>query len=66
MKASRFHRFGGPEVLVCEETAEPRPEAGEAVVRVRAVGINHVDLDIRAGTSRIPVSFPHIDRKSVV
>lgn len=60
MKVSWFHRFGGPEVLVCEETRKPTPEVGEAVVRVRAVGINHVDLDVRAGTSRIPVSFPHI------
>jgi NADPH:quinone reductase-like Zn-dependent oxidoreductase len=60
MKVSWFHRFGGPEVLVCEETRKPTPEVGEAVVRVRAVGINHVDLDVRAGTSRIPVRFPHI------
>ena len=60
MKVAWFHRFGGPEVLVCEETANPTPGAGEAVVRVRAVGINHVDLDHRAGTSRIPVTFPHI------
>jgi NADPH:quinone reductase-like Zn-dependent oxidoreductase len=60
MKVSWFHRFGGPEVLVCEETAKPAPGPGEALVRVRAVGINHVDLDHRAGTSRIPVSFPHI------
>lgn len=60
MKAAWFHRFGGPEVLVCEDTAKPTPGAGEAVVRVRAVGINHVDLDHRAGTSRIPVTFPHI------
>jgi len=60
MKVSWFHKFGGPEVLVCEETREPTPGVGEAVVRVRAVGINHVDLDVRAGTSRIPLSFPHI------
>ena len=60
MKVSWFHRFGGPEVLVCEETGKPTPAAGEAVVRVRAVGINHVDLDIRSGSSRIPLSFPHI------
>jgi len=60
MRVSWFHRFGGPEVLVCEETGKPTPGAGEALVRVRAVGINHVDLDHRAGTSRIPVTFPHI------
>ena len=60
MKVSWFHRFGGPEVLVCEETRKPAPGVGEAVVRVRAGGINHVDLDARAGTSRIPLTFPHI------
>ena len=60
MKVSWFHKYGGPEVLVCEETRQPAPGAGEAVVRVRAVGINHVDLDVRSGTSRIPLTFPHI------
>lgn len=60
MKVSWFHRYGGPEVLVCEETRKPTPETGEAVVRVRATGINHVDLDVRAGTSRFPLSFPHV------
>jgi NADPH:quinone reductase-like Zn-dependent oxidoreductase len=60
MKVAWFHRYGGPEVLVCEETRAPAPGPGEAVVRVRAVGINHVDLDVRAGTSRIALAFPHI------
>lgn len=60
MKVAWFHKFGGPEVLVCEEAPTPAPKPGEALVRVRSVGINHVDLDHRAGTSRIPVKFPHI------
>ena len=60
MKVAWFHKFGGPEVLVCEEAPRPAPRAGEALLRVRAVGINHVDVDHRAGTSRIPVKFPHI------
>lgn len=60
MKVAWFHQFGGPDVLVHEETVTPTPAAGEALVRVRAVGVNHVDLDIRAGTSRIPLTFPHI------
>ena len=38
MKASWFHRYGGPEVLVCEERPTPTPDTGEALVRVRAVG----------------------------
>ena len=60
MKVAWFHKFGGPEVLVHEEAPKPVPKPGEALVRVRAVGINHVDLDHRAGTSRIPLTFPHI------
>src|SRR3989442_13520789 len=60
MKVAWFHKFGGPEVLVSGEAHKPTLQAGEAIVRVRAVGINHVDLDHRAGTSRIPVTFPHI------
>jgi NADPH:quinone reductase-like Zn-dependent oxidoreductase len=60
VKVAQFHRFGGPEVLVYEEAPKPTPKPGEALVRVRAVGINHVDLDHRAGTSRIPLTFPHI------
>ena len=60
MKVARFHKFGGPEVLVHEEAPKPAAKPGEALVRVRAVGINHVDLDHRAGTSRIPLTFPHI------
>ncbi len=60
MRAVRFHRFGGPEVLTWEDAPDPEPGPGEVVVRVQACGVNHLDLDIRAGTSRLPVSLPHI------
>lgn len=60
MRVACFHQFGGPEVLVYEEARPPVPGPGEAVVRVRATGINHVDLDVRSGVSRLPVTFPHI------
>ena len=60
MQVAWFHRFAEPEELVLEETECPTPGPGEALVGVRAVGVNHVDLDVRAGTARIPMQFPHI------
>jgi NADPH:quinone reductase-like Zn-dependent oxidoreductase len=44
MKAVRIHSFGGPEVLKYQEAARPTPQAGEVLVRVRAAGINPVDV----------------------
>ena len=60
MKAVRFHEFGGPDVLSFEDVPDPEPLRGEALIRVRAAAINHVDLDIRAGVSRMPIPLPHV------
>ena len=60
MKAVRFHEFGGPEVLLFEDVPDPEPLPGEALIRVRAAAINHVDLDVRAGISRMPIPLPHV------
>ena len=59
MRAVRFHEYGGPEVLKLEDIPEPEPLPDEVVVRVRAVGLNHVDIDMRDGTSRLPLTLPH-------
>lgn len=59
MKAVRFRRFGGPEVLTYDEIPDPQPGPAEALVRVRACGVNRLDLDIRAGISRLEVNLPH-------
>jgi len=60
MRAVRLHEHGGPEVLRLEEV--PTPEAGpeEALVRVRAVALNHIDAWVRRGLPRLRVQFPHI------
>ena len=50
MKAIRVHEYGGPAVLQLEETADPKPGAGDIVVRVRAAGVNPVDAYIATGT----------------
>ncbi|WP_447978647.1 NADPH:quinone reductase [Candidatus Nitrospira bockiana] len=49
MKAIRVYEFGDPEVMRLEEVPDPRPGAGEVVVRVHAVGVNPVETYIRAG-----------------
>jgi NADPH:quinone reductase-like Zn-dependent oxidoreductase len=59
MKAVRFHQYGGAEVLRYEEVAEPRPGPHDVVIRVRAVGLNHVDIDMRNGISGLPLELPH-------
>lgn len=52
MKAVRFHKFGGPEVLVYEEAPKPEPADGEVVVKVHATSVNPIDWKIRAGHLR--------------
>lgn len=44
MKALRFAEFGPPSVLRIEELAIPEPGEGEALVRVKAAGINPSDI----------------------
>jgi NADPH:quinone reductase-like Zn-dependent oxidoreductase len=60
MKVVAFDRFGGPEVLQPRDWPDPVPGPGEAVVRVRACGVNHLDLDLRAGVSGFPLRLPHV------
>jgi NADPH:quinone reductase-like Zn-dependent oxidoreductase len=48
MRAVELDRCGGPEVLkFVENRAQPRPAAGELLVRVRAAGLNPVEFKIR-------------------
>jgi NADPH2:quinone reductase len=49
MKALRFAEFGPPSVLRIEELAIPEPGEGEALVRVKAAGINPSDIGDVAG-----------------
>ena len=47
-----FHEFGGPEARVYEDAPDPKPGPEDVLVRVRAGGVNHVDLDLREWGSR--------------
>ena len=60
MKAVLFREFGRSDVLSVEEVDDPRPGAGEVLIRNRASALNHLDVDVREGISRFPVAFPHV------
>jgi NADPH:quinone reductase-like Zn-dependent oxidoreductase len=48
-KIVRFHRFGGPEVLQIQEEPIPTPGKGEALLNVRAIGLNRAEVMFREG-----------------
>jgi NADPH:quinone reductase-like Zn-dependent oxidoreductase len=60
MRATVFREYGGPEVLRWEEVPDPVAWPGDVVVDVLACGVNHCDLDSRAGTSRWDFTFPMV------
>ena len=59
MRAIRVKEFGGPEVLRLEEMADPKPEKGQVLVRIRAAGVNPVDTYIRAGVYPRKPALPY-------
>ncbi|HWQ38794.1 MAG TPA: quinone oxidoreductase [Burkholderiales bacterium] len=54
-KAVRFHKTGGPEVLVYEDVAVGEPGAGEVRVRHTAIGLNFIDTYHRSGLYPLPL-----------
>jgi len=65
MNAVRFHCHGGVDVLRYEAAPDPVPAAGEALVRVRACALNHLDLWERRGLPRVTIPLPHISGSDV-
>lgn len=60
MKAVRFDRYGGIDVLHLAEVPIPEPAAGEVLVRVKAASINPGEAKIREGLFHAtwPATFP--------
>jgi len=49
MKAIRVHEFGSVEVMRYEDVPLPEPGAGEARVKLEAIGVNYIDIYHRSG-----------------
>jgi len=60
MRAVRFDHYGGVEVLEVVDVERPVPGDGQALVRVKAAGINPGEAGIREGRmhERWPATFP--------
>ncbi len=54
-KAIRFHKTGGPEVLVWEDVEVGDPGPGQLRIRQRAIGLNFVDTYQRSGLYPMPL-----------
>lgn len=59
MKAIRVHEFGGPEVMKLEEVPDPKPGAGQVLVRIHAAGVNPVEAYVRTGTYAFKPNRPY-------
>jgi NADPH2:quinone reductase len=59
MRAIRVQAFGGPEVMRLEEIPDPTPGPRQALVRIRAAGVNPVDAYIRTGTYARKPDLPY-------
>lgn len=60
MKAVRFHQHGSIDVLKYEGAPDPKIDANEVLVRVRACALNHLDLWLRRGVASWTLPMPHI------
>lgn len=64
MKAIVFRKHGGIEVLELTEMPEPECGPNDALVRVRACALNHLDIWVRQGLG-VPIPMPHISGSDV-
>lgn len=66
MKAVYFSKPGGLNVLTYGEAPKPRPSQGEVLIRVRASGLNHLDIWLREDKDNARgIKLPHIPGSDV-
>ncbi|MBI5597438.1 MAG: zinc-binding dehydrogenase [Elusimicrobia bacterium] len=60
MLAAYLTGFGGPDSIVVGDLPEPVPGPGQALVRVKAAALNHLDLHVRRGNPAYKIVLPHV------
>lgn len=62
MKAVRIHAYGDVDQLIYEDAPDPKPGAGELLVKQTATSINPIDWKVLSGAMKqfMPVTFPVI------
>lgn len=60
MRAAFITEFGGNEKVLVGELPAPEPKAGEALVRVKAAALNHLDIWVRKGRPGLELKKPHV------
>jgi NADPH2:quinone reductase len=55
MKAIKFHKTGGPEVIQYEDITLDAPGPGEVRLRHTAIGVNYLDTYYRSGAYPLPL-----------
>tara|TARA_Y100001970_G_scaffold294354_1_gene451365 strand:- start:49861 stop:50892 length:1032 start_codon:yes stop_codon:yes gene_type:complete len=60
MKAVIINEYGDIDKLDICQVPDPIPGPGEAIVRLKTAGINHLDHDVREGISGFPINLPHV------
>src|SRR5262249_2362765 len=60
VKAAAFYEYGPAEAMQYADIPDPDVGLADVLIRVHACGVNHSDLDSRAGTSRWPFELPMV------
>lgn len=67
MKAIVVESYGGSDALKHKELDTPAASAGEAIVRVKAIGVNYIDVYHRTGLYPLPLPFiPGMEAAGVI
>lgn len=60
MRAVVIHEHGGRDKLILENVPDPAPAPCEILLRVKAVGLNYLDIFVRRGMPGLPIDLPRI------